>query len=40
MIIIELSKGGLSYPKIAKELNISTSAAWNYSKHIKAGLEN
>ena len=33
--IIELRKGGLSYPKIAKELNISTSAAWNHSKHIK-----
>ena len=33
--IIELRQNGLSYPKIAGELNISTSAAWNHSKHIK-----
>lgn len=33
--IVTLRKKGLSYPKIAKELNISTSAAWNHSKNIE-----
>jgi len=33
--VIDLRKNGLSYPKIAKELDISTSAAWHHSKDIK-----
>ena len=33
--IIELRKNGLSYPKIANELSISTSAAWSHAKDIK-----
>ncbi|MBI3026801.1 hypothetical protein HYY70_01700 [Candidatus Woesearchaeota archaeon] len=32
--IIELRKNGLSFPSIAKELDISTSAAYNHSKNI------
>lgn len=39
--IIELRKNGLSFSNIAKELSISTSAAWHNSKQvIKAELEN
>ena len=36
--IIELRKNGLSYPKIANELKIS-SAAWNHSKYITVKME-
>jgi len=37
--IIEMRRNGLSYPRIAKELDISISAAWNHSKHIKEAVK-
>lgn len=38
--IIILRESGLSYPQIAKKLNISTSCAWNHSKHLKINRVN